>query len=392
MTDIAIRCAAVTKHFGCIKAVDRANLALPEGRILALLGPSGCGKTTMLRLVAGFEVPDAGVVEINGRLVAGNGCFVSPEKRRVGVVFQDCALFPHLDVLDNVAYGLAKSGDQGSRVTAILNLVGLKGLESRMPHELSGGQQQRVALARALVPHPDVVLLDEPFSNLDAALRVRLRSEVRRILKAAGATAIFVTHDQEEALSLADEVALMLRGQIMQVAEPEELYHRPSSKEVAAFVGEADFLPGEVSDGQVSCELGRFQSRTAASGEVDVMFRPENTQPILHPDGPCEVVLREFFGHDQLVTVRLPSGDRIRARVGPEADFAPGDRVRVRVRGDVTVFPAPSRASSSGLDSELAVLAEETFGAADACSSRTAAAGANTANVACVSSGRRETC
>lgn len=339
MSDIAINCLSVAKRFGSTLAVEDASLILSKNRILALLGPSGCGKTTMLRLFAGFEVPDSGVIRIGERVVVANGVFVHPEKRKVGMVFQDYALFPHLDVAKNVAYGLSKSDDRSARVGEVLSLVGLNGFECRMPHELSGGQQQRVALARALVPQPDVILLDEPFSNLDATLRVRIRREVRQILKAAGATAVFVTHDQEEALSLADEVAVMLNGRIVQVAEPENLYRNPATREIATFVGDADFLPGEGSDGKVFCELGFVKCQGAVSGKLDVMLRPENVDLIVDPESLHEVVHREFFGHDQLFTVRLSSGNIVRSRMGPRSDICVGDRVRIAVSQDVLVFP-----------------------------------------------------
>ncbi|MBI2954116.1 MAG: ABC transporter ATP-binding protein [Chloroflexi bacterium] len=338
MTDISIRCSSVSKSFGPVRAVEGVSLTLSKGRVLALLGPSGCGKTTTLRLLAGFEVPDEGIVEIGGRAVVGNGSFIPPEKRRVGMVFQDYALFPHLDVAGNVAYGINKADDCRSRVKAILTLVGLSGLESRMPHELSGGQQQRVALARALVPRPDVVLLDEPFSNLDASLRGQVRREVREILRAADATAVFVTHDQEEALSLADQVALMMEGRIVQLAEPEELYHRPATKQVATFVGDADFIPAEIAGGEVTCELGLLRSQSRLAGKVDLMLRPENIALAHDRDGLGEVVSREFFGHDQLITVRLATGSTVRSRMGPSIRVSPGDRVQIQACDDVVVF------------------------------------------------------
>ena len=243
----AIRAIGVHKAFAECRAVDGVNLDIETGEIMALLGPSGCGKTTMLRLLAGFERPDQGCIQLDGEIIAGGRTFLPPEKRRLGMVFQDYALFPHLSVRGNVAYALGRRGDR-SRVDEVLELVGLGELAERAPHELSGGQQQRVALARALAGTPSAVLLDEPFSGLDAALRARVRGEVREILRRAGVTALFVTHDQEEALSLADRVAVMCDGRIAQVGTPEEVYGRPESRWVAEFLGEADVLPGTVSD------------------------------------------------------------------------------------------------------------------------------------------------
>ena len=340
MDDLAVRCVGIRKHFGTLCAVDGVSLALPRGHILALLGPSGCGKTTILRLLAGLEDPEAGAIEIGGRLVAGPGVYVPPERRRVGMVFQDYALFPHLTVADNVGYGLGRGEARGTRVGEMLDLVGLAGLGGRLPHELSGGQRQRVALARALAPRPEIVLLDEPFSNLDAALRGRLRREVRDILRAAGASAVFVTHDQEEALSLADEVALLLDGRIEQVAPPETLYLRPATRAAAAFLGEANWLPGHVAGGAVHCALGALPSPCPAPGEVDIMLRPESVA--LTPDerAPHRIVEREYLGREALVTVRLASGDLVRSRLLPQAPAAVGDRVRVEVSGPLVVYPA----------------------------------------------------
>ena len=230
-----VRLSGVSRSYGPVRAVKDLGLAVTRGEILALLGPSGCGKTTTLRLIAGFEPPDSGTVEVGGRTVAGPGTNVPPEKRRVGMVFQDYALFPHLSVEQNVSYGLPnwKKG----RVEEVLALTHLVGLGGRMPHELSGGQQQRVALARALAPEPAVVLLDEPFSNLDASLRIRVRSEMREILRDAGATAVFVTHDQEEAFAVADRVVIIDRGKVQQVGSPDAILRAPANAFVADFIG-----------------------------------------------------------------------------------------------------------------------------------------------------------
>ncbi len=354
-----IRLSGVAKSFGAVEAVHGLDLELSRGKILALLGPSGCGKTTTLRLLAGFESPDAGEIEIAGRVVAGGaarggtrGADIPPEKRRVGMVFQDYALFAHLTVAQNVAYGLkgiVRGKKREARVAEVLALAHLDGLEDRMPHELSGGQQQRVALARALAPEPAVVLLDEPFSNLDAALRVEVRSEMREILTAAGATAIFVTHDQAEALSFADEVAVMFEGKVVQVAPPEDLYHRPATRAVAEFVGEANFVPGTAEDGRLRCALGTVPACGSCAGAVEAMLRPEalRLRPLTNGGEDAgagvgaTVLAREFYGHDQLIKLRLDSGPVLCSRLGGGPGFRPGERVAVEVRGPALVFPRP---------------------------------------------------
>jgi len=339
----AIECAGLRKAFDGTVAVNGVDLTVEQGAICALLGPSGCGKTTMLRLIAGFERPDAGAVSVGGAAVAGPSVFVPPERRRVGMVFQDYALFPHLDAHDNVGYALGRSPDP-ARIRAVLALVGLERLERRYPHELSGGEQQRVALARALATTPQVILLDEPFSNLDAALRVRVRQELREILVAAGVTALFVTHDQEEALSLADRVAVMRDGSIQQEGTPEEVYGRPADRWVASFLGDAELLPGDASGGAVECELGRFPIPAALEGEVDVVVRPESVAigqgPVPRGDRSYEgvVVAREYYGHDQLVVVELRSGRRVRSRSIGFPIWHPGDHVRVWVDGPVNAL------------------------------------------------------
>lgn len=340
MSKIAIRCQEVSKWFGEIEAVSELNLSLQEGHFLALLGPSGCGKTTTLRMLAGFESPDEGSIQIGGQTVAAPGLNVPPEKRSVGMVFQEYALFPHLNVFDNVAYGLPKGVDRPSQVRQTLALVNLPGVEQRMPYELSGGQQQRVALARALAPRPTLILLDEPFSNLDTSLRTQVRAEVRQILRQVRATALFVTHDQEEAFSLADEVAVMMQGRLVQLDTPQKLYHRPLTRQVATFLGEANFLPGEAHDGQVTCELGDLTTPSIHTGTVEVMLRPEALALTLDTTGPAEVVNREYYGHSQIVEVRLDSGRLFKSRLlGSAGDFYPGQRVSLTVVGPVVVYP-----------------------------------------------------
>jgi iron(III) transport system ATP-binding protein len=337
--DMILRCAAVSKRFETAIALDRFDLALEKGAILGLLGPSGCGKTTALRVMAGFERPDAGEVWVDGRAVAGPGRWIEPEKRRVGMVFQDWALFPHLNVARNVSFGL--DGPARERVNEVLEMVHLAGLEDRMPHELSGGQQQRVALARALAPSPDVILLDEPFSNLDPSLRAEIRSDVRSVLHDAKATAIFVTHDREEALSIADRIAIMSRGRVLQTGSPHDVYRSPVDRVVASLIGEANYLSGEVHDGIATTALGRIPANGIQDGRVDVMLRPESIALQYQDDGPVCVVDTEFYGHDQLVRARLDDGTSFEVRLlGPRPDLAIGVRASAVITGEARFFPA----------------------------------------------------
>ena len=335
----ALICTHLRKTFGEVVALDDVSLTVEAGQLVALLGPSGCGKTTTLRLIAGFETPDRGQIAINGQTVADDALFVEPEARRIGMVFQDYALFPHLTIADNIAFGLR--GDQkqkAQRVEEMLALVGLSGYGRRMPYALSGGQQQRVALARALAPDPAMILLDEPFSNLDTALRTQVRADVRAILRTAGTTSVFVTHDQEEALGLADTVAIMLDGRVAQIAPPQQLYRQPASKAVAAFVGESNFLPGEASGTYVDCVLGQLPLRQAAHGPVNVLIRPEALRLTELPDGSAQILWREFYGHDQRIGVQLADGTMLVARTDSEQVFRPGQLVMIDVGGPVQVF------------------------------------------------------
>ena len=357
----AVSCREVTKRFGPAAAVDGVDFEVAAGSICALLGPSGCGKTTTLRLIAGFERPDRGEVWIGGRRVAAPAAFVAPERRRIGMVFQDYALFPHLDVAGNVAYALGPRGSR-ERVRETLELVGLSGAGKRPVHELSGGEQQRVAFARALAPAPELILLDEPFSNLDAALRERLRREMREILAATGVTAVFVTHDQEEALSIADVVAVMREGRIEQVGTPEEVYGRPASRWIAGFVGESECLSGTAGDGWVEFELARLRLNTGFEGPADVLLRPESVAVGVGPPPrgaaatDAVVVGRDYYGHDQLIELRLRSGQLLRSRRPGFPAWHPGDSVRVWIDGPVSVLPrdadhqpvAPASAHNSG--------------------------------------------
>lgn len=345
MTTQLLNCSGLVKRFGDVLAVDHADMRIDRGEFVTLLGPSGCGKSTTLRLVAGFERPDAGAIRINDHVVAEDGQYVPPEERRLGMVFQDYALFPHLSVLDNVAFGLR--GDRKARqrrAQEMLEMVGLAYYDRRMPYQLSGGQQQRVALARALAPAPDLILLDEPFSNLDAALREQVRGEVRAILKQTGTTCLFVTHDQEEALSLSDRVAVMFDGRVVQMDTPSAVYRTPIDRHVASFVGEGNYLQARATGERASCVLGDVVLRKPANGAVMLMLRPEalSLSPLTADDGTAgagRVLWREYYGHDQRVGVKLENGITLVARLGAVEDCEPGAEVMVRVTGGGIAFP-----------------------------------------------------
>ena len=338
MSDLAIDATGVTKTFGANRAVDRADLQVRRGELVALLGPSGSGKTTLLRLIAGFETPDSGTVHVGGRAVAGDGVWEEPDRRRIGMVFQDGALFPHLTVAENLAFGRPRPG----RAQECLALVGLADRAGSYPHELSGGERQRVALARALAVDPEVVLLDEPFAALDEGLRVGLREEVAAVLRTAGASALLVTHNQEEALSLADVVAVMRGGRIEQVGAPREIYDRPVSRWVAEFLGDADAVPGSVSGDVVTTELGPFPA-SGMHGAAEVLLRPEQVQIVGEEAGAgtaATVIRHSYFGHDQIVWLELASGVRLRSRMLGRASWQEGETVRVRLNGAPIVLPA----------------------------------------------------
>ena len=324
------------KAFGSVTVLDQVGLRVPAGRVLALLGPSGCGKTTLLRCVAGLERPDAGQVRLDGRDLSAAGAFVAPERRRIGMVFQDGALFPHLSVAANVGYGLARGERRdGTRVERALALVDLAGFGDRMPASLSGGQAQRVALARALVTRPSVLLLDEPLSNLDTILRVQIRAEVQRLLADLGVTAVFVTHDQEEAFVVGDEVAVMLAGRIVQQAAPAELYRAPASRAVAGFLGDANLLPGMATAGLADTAIGRVPLRAELRGEVDVLVRPEQLRVSAGRAATIDSV--QYLGHDAVYLTRLPGGAALRVRVLDAPQFRPGDTVDLDYVGGPTV-------------------------------------------------------
>lgn len=345
---VILRLSEVSKHFRSspLLAVDNISFSLREGEILGLLGPSGCGKTTLLRMIAGFEKPSQGVIELGGRIVADEKTFIPPEKRNTGMVFQDYALFPHLTIAENIAFGLKNTGERlsakdiNARVVETLELVGLQGLEKRYPHQLSGGQQQRVALARALAPKPSLILLDEPLSNLDVQVRQRLRHEIRHILKATGISAIFVTHDREEAMVISDTIAVVCQGKLEQINNPEEIYSHPASRFVAEFVTQANFLPARRQGKQWQTEIGVWEipdSQDLDKGEL--MLREEDVK--IKPDETGEVVIcdRQFLGREYRYCLQTATGKQIHARTTINTQLDIGTRVKLSVIPDsVCVF------------------------------------------------------
>jgi len=325
-------------------ALHDLTLQVEEGAILSILGPSGCGKTTVLRAIAGFEHPQTGEIRIAGRLVCdGNHC-MPPEERGVGMVFQDYALFPHLTVAQNVAFGLRreeKTAADGT-IAETLGLVGLTGLESRYPHELSGGQQQRVAIARALAPRPIVILLDEPFSNLDPDMRGQMREEVQEILRRTGITAVVVTHDHDEAFAMADRVAVLNEGRLEQFDNPESIYHTPSTPFVANFVGQADFLLGRVDDGKIHTEVGIFPNvgDYPLGTAVEIMIRPDDVHIVPASPGGAQIVGRQFRGSENIYTMLLPSGQHLHSSEPSTTVYPIGTTVDLKVVAThIVLFP-----------------------------------------------------
>jgi iron(III) transport system ATP-binding protein len=331
------------------------SFRLERGTIGCLLGPSACGKTTVLRCIAGFEPIRSGEIRLDGEVVSRSGYTVPPERRRIGMVFQEYALFPHLTVERNIAFGLhdAPAGERNARVAELLETIGLTEVRRRYPHELSGGQRQRVALARALAPRPQLVLLDEPFSNLDVELRERLSLEVREILKSQHATTILVTHDQHEAFNLADEVGILVNGAIEQWDTPYRLYHEPASRFVADFIGQGTFLPGVVLEGRrIELELGVFPGNVPEHWPpgtvVDVLLRPDD---VLHDDSSplqAQVVHKAFRGAEFLYTLLLPGGGRVLSLVPSHHNHAIGEKIGIRLELDhVVAFPREERRRGS---------------------------------------------
>jgi iron(III) transport system ATP-binding protein len=355
MTELTI--TDLHKAFGTNAVLTGVELTVPTGSLTAILGPSGSGKTTLLRLIAGFERSDRGTISLGGTVVDEAGSIHVPsERRRIGYVPQEGSLFPHLTVRKNIGFGLPRGARGGGRVDELIALIGMEGLGGRYPHQLSGGQQQRVALARALATRPDLVLLDEPFSSLDPSLRAEVRADVRRLLSAAGATALLVTHDQDEALSLADRVAVIRCGRVCQCDTPQCLYDTPADTEVAGFVGEANLVPGvfvggsvRTAFGDLACHCGAGVQPTAA--DAVVLIRPEQVK--LCPVGPAcalagRILEREYHGHDCVLRVK-PDGedgpDVILARISGHVSYQVGSSVAVSVEGPVLAW----RADGSGL-------------------------------------------
>lgn len=345
MSEKTVVCRELKKAFTEQAVVQDVSFELDAGRILALLGPSGCGKTTTLRLIAGFERLDGGRVEIAGQLVASARLHLPPEKRRIGMVFQDYAIFPHLNVADNVSFGLGRGKEAKTRTAEMLEMVGLRGMGEQMPHELSGGQQQRVALARALAPDPVILLLDEPFSNLDTSLRAQVRQEVRELLKENGTTAVFVTHDQEEALFLGDRIALMNQGKLEQVGTPEQIYHQPQTRFAARFMGQTDFVPGQVQKRGVNTPLGLLPQALdlPAGANVEVAVRPDDVDLVAEGGsdggdgsmgGAGIIETRQFMGIAYVYQIRLMDGSRVHSWQPHTLNLAPGTAVRARFRLD----------------------------------------------------------
>ncbi len=342
MTDTIISARNVHVQFGETVALDGFTLDVPSGSLVALVGPSGCGKTTALRTIAGFQDVSSGTISIRDVQVNGPSTNIAPERRRVGMVFQEFALFPHITVAENVGYGV-DGADRVERVRSTLRLVGLDGYGDRFPHELSGGEQQRIALARALAPEPEVILLDEPFSNLDAPQRERMRRELRKIIHGAGLTAVFVTHDQSEALAIADVIAVMRDGAVVQVGTPDEVYAHPISPWVARFLGDAVMVDSVVQSGSVATIFGSVEADLEEGSAVTVMIRPEWVVVTPSSVGQARIIDREFYGHDQRVEIKVRGGSTIEALVSGRVPVRIGDTVDIEITDSIVFALEPLR-------------------------------------------------
>jgi len=335
--NLLIRTRSVSKFYDEEQILSDFNLDVWKGSITGILGSSGSGKTTALRLIAGFDRPDAGIIEMKNEVIVSDEIWLPPERRNIGMVFQDYALFPHLTVEKNIAFGLGKNDLEKGRLKEVIDMCNLSGLINKFPQELSGGQQQRVALARALAPNPEVILLDEPFTSLDAQMARVLRDEVVELLKNTETTAIIVTHDQEEALSVCDVVSVLEKGKIIQSSTPQEIYLNPVNKTVANSVGDPNILKGFSIDGRVETSLGTFVS--AYEGALDVSIRPECIELNLDSEGSYIVKECTFYGHDQVISFQNSKGEVFRARSLPNTIYEAGDKVNIEI-SEVTTFPS----------------------------------------------------
>ena len=335
--NLIIRARSVNKSYGSEIVLSDFNLDVWNGSIVGILGISGSGKTTALRLLAGFDKPDTGIIEMRNRVISSEDTFLPPEERNVGMVFQDYALFPHLNVEKNISFGLSRDEIKSGRLEEVLSMCNLETYRNKFPQELSGGQQQRVSLARALAPKPEVILLDEPFTSLDAHMARDLREEVVSLLRQTETTAIIVTHDQEEALSVCDVVSVLENGSVIQSATPQEIYLNPVSQTVANSVGDPNILKGFSVDGRVETSLGTFV--TAYNGALDVSIRPECIELLLDSEGSYVVKECTFYGHDQVISFQNSKGEVFRARSLPNTIYEAGDKVNINI-SEVTTFPS----------------------------------------------------